>query len=163
VTRAYHQLVGSLPHVAHFARLKSLPLGPQRFEDRLDLLDADDAASVEWLRAALWPEHGAPVGDAPPLPGLAALAERARAIRADFAARRGEEDVAALEQERLAALWPAADRLTRAHGFDLDPVLRAVIRWDIATAWLAADADRSVARIEALADALVRDWGLNAA
>jgi hypothetical protein len=163
----YHQLVGSLPHLPGFARLKVLPIGPQRFEDRLALLDNEDAALIARLRAALWPEQGRRPGaeaeGAPMPPTLAALAERATAIRADFAARRDEEDVANLEEERLAALWEAADRLTRAYGFDFDAVLRAVIRWDIAAAWLAADEARSAGRIGALADRLVADWTLDAA
>lgn len=158
----YHQLLASLPHLPRFDRLKALPLGRERLEERLAQLDPEDARVLAWLRAALWPERRSLrfAGAAPaivPAP-VRALAVQGEAIRAAFAARRDEADVVALERDRLGAIWDSADRLTRPHGFGLDAVLRAVVRWDVAAAWLAGDPAGSQERIETLAAALTSDW-----
>ena len=158
----YHQLLASLPHLPHFDRLKALPIGRERFEERLAPLDPADAAVLAWLRSALWPERTSLrfSGQVPlSLPNPArTLAERAATIRAAFSARRGEADVTALERERLGAVWDSADRLTSPHGFGLDAVLRAVVRWDVATAWLAGDPAGSQERIDVLVGTLTKDW-----
>lgn len=165
----YHLLLASLPQIPHFERLKALPIGPRRFEERLALLSADDQVAVGWMRAALWPERNGfrRVGnDADPgaLPSsVRILAGQAAAIRRAYAKRRDEEDVAALEKERLGALWTSADRLARPYGFGLDAVLRAVVRWDVTTAWLAADRAGSVARIEGCVAAVLAGAGMPAA
>lgn len=162
MTKVYHQLLASMPHLIHFDRLKALPISRQRFEARLDLLDRDDRTAIAWLRAKLWPEREPFRLSAPPMPDppvfVRTIADRAKRIHATFAQRRDEEDVAALERQRLGALWDSADRLTRPYGFGLEAVARAVIRWDVATAWLAGDETRSGERIETLALGLVKPW-----
>ena len=165
MTDRYYQLLASLPHLARFDRLKALPIVPRRFEERLAMLDPRDRSVVAWLRSQIWPEREAlraaalSEGDIPAM--ACALVDRAAAIRRSFAARRGEEDVVELERERLGAIWDSADRLTSPYGFGLDALLRAVIRWDVATAWLAGDSKRSGERVEALANSLIRGWSDN--
>ncbi len=162
MTSDYYLLLGSLPHLVRFERLKTLPISRQRFEARLALLAPMDGAVIAWLRAALWPEREPLKGSVAPLfepPAFArALVGQAARIRTSFASRRGEDDVVAVERERLGALWDSADRLTKPHGFGIEAVARAVIRWDVATAWLAGEEARSGDRIEALAQALVERW-----
>lgn len=167
MARQYHLLLASLPHLSAFERLRALPVSPQRFEARLALLDPADATILASLRGALWPERESMrpgSTDDGPLPPMArTLADHTASIRRAFALRRGEEDMVTVERDRLRALWDAADRALDADGFGLDAVLRAVVRWDIATAWLARDARRSSQRITDLADRLIEDWRLDAA
>ena len=162
MTRRYHQLLASLPHIARFDRLKALPIGRERFESRLAMLEPLDSVVVAWLRAGIWPERKS-LQQAAPLTGdpsdtARALADRAAAIRRAFAARSVDEDPVELERERLGAIWDSAERLTCPYGLGLDALLRVMIRWDVATAWLAGDPERSGERIEALAHMLIQGW-----
>lgn len=167
MARRYHLLLASLPHLAHFERLKALPIGPRRFEGRLAGLDPADRAVLAYLRAALWPERRskqfAGSSEVALPPSARALAERADEIRTLFRERRGEGDMVRVERDRLSALWAAGDRLTRPHGFDFDAVIRTVLRWDIASAWLAGDAVASRERISDLAGRLADEWSPDAA
>lgn len=161
MTVSWYQLLGSLPHLAGFARLKTLPIGPLRYEERLRLLDPVASRQIAWLRARLWPERssfvpGPELDEVPP--AIARLAERAAHIAAEFARRTDEPDQVALERERLAALWQAADRLTSPNSLGFEAVVLNVVRWDIANAWLAGDAEGAAARIDALADDLAGPW-----
>ncbi len=136
-----------------------------RFEERLSMLDPPDRAMVAWLRSRFWPERE-PLRHAPDpkhaLPRIAIrLAELASAVRARFGSPRDDIDVATLEKMRLMTLWETMEREITPHGLGLEAVLRSVIRWDIAVAWLSGDTDRSGERLAALAQDLVAGWRMH--
>ncbi len=165
MSASYYQVLGSLPHLAGFDRLKALPVGPLRYEERLRQLDPEERALVAWLRARLWPERasfqpGPALADVPEsLRQLVGQATQAARMAAEVARDGGaEHDSLAGERDRLRALWEAVDRLTAGNGFDCAAIVRNVIRWDIANAWLAADADRAEQRVDALASELAGEW-----
>lgn len=56
--RSYYMLVASLPHLPHFLEAERLPLNPQRFRRRRNMLAPEDDADLERaLDLLLWRRH----------------------------------------------------------------------------------------------------------
>ncbi|PKN62725.1 MAG: DUF2764 domain-containing protein [Deltaproteobacteria bacterium HGW-Deltaproteobacteria-15] len=64
-SRAYYTLVSSLPPLPHFERAERLPISPYRLEQRLSMLDAEDAGQLVRARQLIgWrPERPLRKGD----------------------------------------------------------------------------------------------------
>lgn len=167
-------VLASLPHLGRFDAAQPPALGRARLDERIATLPDAIRAMIAFVRHQLapWREPSAPAV-ALPAPIEALLDEQQRwnammvALRA--MARHGhplpparalpaamtsamisamaERDAIGVERLRLAHLWQAADRHGLGHPLDRVGLLIAVVRWDAAIGWAAADSVAAAARI----------------